>query len=132
MLQLRSKQMKGRDREGSALPLLRRQRRPGLRRGGPSGAGTAAGSGEGCWRRVAAQGGAAAPAAGSARGLDRARSCAAGRIGDATAAPVLQLVAGKRVDVVLNLVRSSPEETAQLAGLGAAAGPCVSTTTPGP
>src|SRR6202021_206957 len=41
-------------------------------------------------------------------------------------------VAGHQFDVVLNLVRTSPEETAQLAGLVADGGVFVSTTTPGP
>ena len=41
-------------------------------------------------------------------------------------------VAGQRFDVVLNLVRTSPEETAALADLAADGGAFVSTTTPGP
>jgi NADPH:quinone reductase-like Zn-dependent oxidoreductase len=41
-------------------------------------------------------------------------------------------VTGQRLDVVLNLVRTSPEETAQLVGLVADGGAFVSTTTPGP
>ena len=41
-------------------------------------------------------------------------------------------MAGQRFDVVLNLVRTSPEETAQLAALAADGGAFVSTTTPGP
>jgi NADPH:quinone reductase-like Zn-dependent oxidoreductase len=41
-------------------------------------------------------------------------------------------VAGQRFDVVLNLVRTSPEETAELVGLAADGGTFVSTTTPGP
>jgi NADPH:quinone reductase-like Zn-dependent oxidoreductase len=45
---------------------------------------------------------------------------------------VLQAVAGQRFDVVLNLVPTSPEETAQLVGLVADGGAFVSTTTPVP
>ena len=41
-------------------------------------------------------------------------------------------MAGQRFDVVLNLVRTSPEETAALADLAADGGVFVSTTTPGP
>src|SRR6266851_3167137 len=48
------------------------------------------------------------------------------------AAALLQAVAGHQFDVVLNLVRTSPEETAQLVGLVADGGAFVSTTTPGP
>jgi NADPH:quinone reductase-like Zn-dependent oxidoreductase len=41
-------------------------------------------------------------------------------------------VGGQRFDVVLNLVRTTPDETAQLADLAADGGVVVSTTTPGP
>jgi NADPH:quinone reductase-like Zn-dependent oxidoreductase len=41
-------------------------------------------------------------------------------------------VAGQRFDVVLNLVPTSPEETAALADLAVDGGVFVSTTTPGP
>jgi len=68
----------------------------------------------------------------SARSHDRVRSYGADRIVDYTAAPVLQAVAGQRFDVVLNLVLTSPQESAQLVGLVADGGAFVSTTTPGP
>ena len=71
-------------------------------------------------------------ATGSAHSADRIRSYGADRIIDYTATPLLQAVAGQRFDVVLNLVRTSPEETAQLADLVADGGTFVSTTTPGP
>jgi NADPH:quinone reductase-like Zn-dependent oxidoreductase len=44
----------------------------------------------------------------------------------------LQEVAGQQFDAVLNLVRTSPEETARLVGPVANGGAFVSTTTPGP
>jgi NADPH:quinone reductase-like Zn-dependent oxidoreductase len=82
--------------------------------------------------QLARQAGATVTATASARSHDRVRSYGADRIVDYTAAPVLQAVAGQRFDVVLNLVRTSPEETAQLVGLVADGGAFVSTTTPGP
>jgi NADPH:quinone reductase-like Zn-dependent oxidoreductase len=74
--------------------------------------------------QLAAQAGATVTATASARSLDR--------ILDHTATPVVRAVAGQRFDVVLNLVVTSPEETAQLVGLVADGGAFVSTTTPGP
>jgi NADPH:quinone reductase-like Zn-dependent oxidoreductase len=82
--------------------------------------------------QLAAQAGATVTATASARSLDRIRSYGADRIVDYTATPVVQAVAGQRFDVVLNLVPTSPEETAQLGGLVADGGAFVSTTTPGP
>jgi NADPH:quinone reductase-like Zn-dependent oxidoreductase len=82
--------------------------------------------------QLAAQAGATVTATASARSLDRIRSHGADRIVDYTATPVVQAMAGRRFDVVLNLVRTSPEETAQLVGLVADGGAFVSTTTPGP
>jgi NADPH:quinone reductase-like Zn-dependent oxidoreductase len=82
--------------------------------------------------QLAKQAGATVTATASARSHDRVLSYGANRIVDYTAAPVLQAVAGQRFDVVLNLVRTSPEETAQLVGLVADGGTFVSTTTPGP
>jgi NADPH:quinone reductase-like Zn-dependent oxidoreductase len=82
--------------------------------------------------QLAAQAGATVTATASARSLDRIRSYGADRIVDYTATPVVQAVAGQRFDVVLNLVRTGPEETAQLVGLVADGGAFVSTTTPGP
>jgi NADPH:quinone reductase-like Zn-dependent oxidoreductase len=82
--------------------------------------------------QLAGRAGAAVTATASARSHDRVRSYGADRIVDYTAAPVPQAVAGQRFDVVLNLVRTNPEETAQLVGLVADGGAFVSTTTPGP
>jgi NADPH:quinone reductase-like Zn-dependent oxidoreductase len=82
--------------------------------------------------QLAAQAGATVTATASARSLDRIRSYRADRIVDHTATPVVRAVAGQRFDVVLNLVLTSPEETAQLVGLVADGGAFVSTTTPGP
>jgi len=82
--------------------------------------------------QFAAQAGATVTATASARSLDRIRSYRADRIVDYTATPLLQAVAGQHFDVVLNLVPTSPEETAQLVGLVADGGAFVSTTTPGP
>src|SRR6266851_3395698 len=82
--------------------------------------------------QLAAQAGATVTATGSARSAGRIRSYGADRIVDYTATPLLQAVAGQQFDVVLNLVRTSPEETAQLVGLVADGGAFVSTTTPGP
>jgi NADPH:quinone reductase-like Zn-dependent oxidoreductase len=82
--------------------------------------------------QLAKQAGATVTATASARSLDRIRSYRADRIVDYTATPLLRAVAGQRFDVVLNLVPTSPEETARLAGLVADGGALVSTTTPGP
>ncbi|MFC7616412.1 zinc-binding dehydrogenase [Actinokineospora soli] len=45
---------------------------------------------------------------------------------------MLEALAGERFDVVLHLVRNSPEETAALVGLVADGGVFASATTPGP
>ena len=82
--------------------------------------------------QLARQAGANVTATVSARSLDRIRSYGADRIIDYTATPLPQAVAGHQFDVVLNLVRTSPEETAELASLPAAGGAFVSTTTPDP
>jgi NADPH:quinone reductase-like Zn-dependent oxidoreductase len=82
--------------------------------------------------QLAKRAGATVTATASAHSHDRVRSYGADRIVDYTAAPVLQAVAGQRFDVVLNFVRTSPEETAQLVDLVADGGAFVSTTTPGP
>ena len=82
--------------------------------------------------QLASQAGATVTATGSARSTDRIRSYGADRILDYTATPLLQAVAGQKFDVVLNLVPTSPEETAALADLAADGGAFVSTTTPGP
>jgi NADPH:quinone reductase-like Zn-dependent oxidoreductase len=82
--------------------------------------------------QLARQAGATVTATASPRSAGRVRSRGADRIVDYTAAPLLQAVAGHQFDVVLNLVSTSPEETARLAGLVADGGVFVSTTTPGP
>ena len=82
--------------------------------------------------QLARQAGATVTATGSARSTDRIRSYGADRIIDYTATPLLQAAAGQRFDVVLNLARTSTEETAALADLAADGGTFVSTTTPGP
>jgi NADPH:quinone reductase-like Zn-dependent oxidoreductase len=82
--------------------------------------------------QLAVQAGASVTATASARSRDRVRSYGADRVIDYTATPVAAALAGRRFDVVLHLVRNSPEETAQLADLVADGGAFVSTTTPGP
>src|SRR3984957_4715189 len=82
--------------------------------------------------QLAKQAGATVTATAGPRSIDRIRSYPADRIVDYTATALPRAVAGHRFDVVLNLVRTSPEETAQLAGLVADGGVFVSTTTPGP
>ena len=92
----------------------------------------ASGAVGGYFVQLAADAGVTVTATASERSTGRLRSYRADRIVDYTAAPLLQAVAGQRFDAVLNLVRTSPEQTAQLAGLAADGGAFVSTTTPGP
>jgi NADPH:quinone reductase-like Zn-dependent oxidoreductase len=80
--------------------------------------------------QLAKSAGATVTATGSARSTERVRSYGADRIIDYTATPLLQAVAGQRFDVVLNLVRTGPEETAALADLAADGGVFVTTTGP--
>jgi NADPH:quinone reductase-like Zn-dependent oxidoreductase len=94
-----------------------------------NGAGGAVG---GYFVHLAAHAGVTVTATASAHSIDRIRSYRAGRIIDYTATPLLQVVAGEQFDAVLNLVRTSPEETAQLVGPVADGGVFISTTTPGP
>ena len=94
-----------------------------------NGAGGAVG---GYFVQLAAHAGITVTATASARSIDRIRSYGAGRIVDYTATPLLHAVAGEQFDAVLNLVRTSPEETAQLVGPVADGGVFISTTTPGP
>jgi NADPH:quinone reductase-like Zn-dependent oxidoreductase len=82
--------------------------------------------------QLAKRAGAAVTATASARSLDRTRSYGADQIIDYTATPVLEALAGRRFDVVLNLAPTSPQETALLVGLVADGAVFVSTTTPGP
>ena len=80
--------------------------------------------------QLAKRAGAIVTATASARSAGRVRSYGAERIVDYAATPLLQAVAGQRFDVVLNLLRTSPEETAVLADLAADGGAFVSTTGP--
>jgi NADPH:quinone reductase-like Zn-dependent oxidoreductase len=82
--------------------------------------------------QLAKQAGTTVTATASGRSIDRIRSYRADRIIDYTAIPLLQAVAGQHFDVVLNLVPTSPEQTAQLVSLVADGGSFVSTTTAGP
>jgi NADPH:quinone reductase-like Zn-dependent oxidoreductase len=82
--------------------------------------------------QLAKQAGATVTATASPRSTDRVRSYRADQIVDYTVTPLLEAIAGQQFDLVLNLVPTSPEETAQLAGLVADGGTFVSTTTPGP
>lgn len=80
--------------------------------------------------QLAKRAGATVTATASARSIDRLRSYGADRIVDYTATPVLRAVAGQQFDVVLNLVRTSTEDTARLLGPVADGGAFVSTTFP--
>jgi NADPH:quinone reductase-like Zn-dependent oxidoreductase len=82
--------------------------------------------------QLATRAGARVTATASPRSADRVRSYGAEQIVDYTATPLPQAVGAQRFDVVLNLVRTTPEETAQLADLVADGGAFVSTTGPGP
>ncbi|ROO87295.1 NADPH:quinone reductase-like Zn-dependent oxidoreductase [Actinocorallia herbida] len=81
--------------------------------------------------QLAAKAGAKVTATASKRSADRVGGFGAHRVVDHTAVPLTRAVAGDRFDVVLNLVDTSPEETADLVGLVADGGVFVSTTTPG-
>jgi NADPH:quinone reductase-like Zn-dependent oxidoreductase len=82
--------------------------------------------------QLASQAGAAVTATASSSSAGRVRAYGADQVIDYTATPLPQAVAGKRFDVVLNLVRTSPEETAALADLTAGGGAFVITTGPAP
>jgi NADPH:quinone reductase-like Zn-dependent oxidoreductase len=82
--------------------------------------------------QLAKQAGATVTATASAGSAGRVRSYGADRIVDYTATPLLQAVTGERFDVVLNLVRTGPGETAQLADLTTDGGVFVITTGPAP
>jgi NADPH:quinone reductase-like Zn-dependent oxidoreductase len=80
--------------------------------------------------QLARQAGATVTATASTRSAGRLRSYGADVVIDYTATPILRAVAGQQFDVVLNLVRTSPAETAQLVGPVADGGAFVSTTFP--
>jgi len=79
--------------------------------------------------QLAKQAGATVTATAGARSAERLRAYGADRIIDYTSTPVVQ-AAGRQFDVVLNLVGTSPEETAALTGLVADGGVLVSATGP--
>lgn len=81
--------------------------------------------------QLAKRAGAVVTATASARSAGRLRGYGADRIIDHTATPVTE-AAGEQFDVVLNLVTTSPEETAALTCLVRDGGVLVSTTTPAP
>jgi NADPH:quinone reductase-like Zn-dependent oxidoreductase len=80
--------------------------------------------------QLAKQAGAMVTVTGSARSAERLRSYGADRIIDYTVTPLPQALEGQQFEVVLNLVRTSPEETVLLTGLAADGGAFVSTTFP--
>ena len=82
--------------------------------------------------QLAKQAGATVTATAGPASTGRVRSHGADQIIDYTATPLLAAVAGQRFDVVLNLARTSPEETAALTELVADGGAFVSTTGPVP
>jgi NADPH:quinone reductase-like Zn-dependent oxidoreductase len=82
--------------------------------------------------QLAKQAGATVTATAGPASTGRVRSQGADRVVDYTATPLLEAVAGQRFDVVLNLARTSPEETAALTALTADGGVFVSTTGPAP
>lgn len=82
--------------------------------------------------QLAVRAGAVVTATAGPRSRDRVRSYGAEQIIDHTTTPLRQATDGQRFDVVLQLVRDSPEETARLADLVADGGTFVSTATPGP
>ncbi len=79
--------------------------------------------------QLAGQAGAIVTATASPRSISRVRSYGADQIIDHTATSLAQALAGRRFDVVLNLVRTDPEETGRLAGLVADGGVFAGTTT---
>jgi NADPH:quinone reductase-like Zn-dependent oxidoreductase len=80
--------------------------------------------------QLARRAGATVTATASARSASRLRSYGADRIIDYTATPLPRGAAGQQFDLVLNLVRTSPEETERLAALTVDGGALVSTTFP--
>jgi NADPH:quinone reductase-like Zn-dependent oxidoreductase len=82
--------------------------------------------------QLAKQAGASVVATASTSSAERVRAYRADRVIDYTEAPLPRALAGQRFDVVLNLVRTSPEETAALADLTADGGTFVITTGPAP
>jgi NADPH:quinone reductase-like Zn-dependent oxidoreductase len=81
--------------------------------------------------QLARQAGATVTATGGPRSAGRLHSYGADQVIDYTATPLPQALAGQLFDVVLSLVRATPEEAAQLARLVAGGGTFLSTI-PGP
>ncbi|MFI9557195.1 NADP-dependent oxidoreductase [Nonomuraea endophytica] len=79
--------------------------------------------------QLAKQAGAVVTATAGPRSAARIRSYAADQIVNHTETPVPQALAGRRFDVVLNLVQTDPQETARLTNLVADGGTFVSATT---
>ena len=79
--------------------------------------------------QLAARAGATVIATASARSREQVSAAGASEVIDYTATPVVEAVRGP-VDAVINLVRTTPEETAALVSLVAPGGVFVSTTTP--
>jgi NADPH:quinone reductase-like Zn-dependent oxidoreductase len=80
--------------------------------------------------QLANQAGATVTATGSPRSAGRLRAYGAQQVVDHTATPLERAVAGRKFDVVLDLVRGTQEEVAALADLAADEGAFVSTTFP--
>ena len=79
--------------------------------------------------QLAKQAGADVTATASPGSVSRVRGYGADQVINHTATPVTQALAGQRFDVVLNLVRTDPEQTRRLAGLVADGGVFAGTTT---
>lgn len=94
-----------------------------------NGAGSAVG---GYAVQLAKRAGAEVTATAAPRSTDRVKAAGADRIVDYTATPVTEALAGERFDVVFHLVRTGPEEIAQLVELIVDGGVLISTTGPGP
>jgi NADPH:quinone reductase and related Zn-dependent oxidoreductases len=80
--------------------------------------------------QLARQAGAEVTATASPRSAERVRRYGAAHVIDHTETPVAEAAAGRRFDVVLNLVPTTKEEITRLAGLVAADGILVSATPP--
>jgi NADPH:quinone reductase-like Zn-dependent oxidoreductase len=81
--------------------------------------------------QLAARAGAAVTATASARSHDRVQSYGADRIIDYTVTPLVEALAGRQFDVVLNLVFLGPDELARLVDLVVDGGAFANTIPPG-
>ncbi|MFC7620389.1 NADP-dependent oxidoreductase [Microlunatus sp. GCM10028923] len=82
--------------------------------------------------QLARRAGATVTAVAGPRSRDRVRARGAAEVIDYTAGPIEDSLADRRFDVVLQLVRTDPEETARLVDFVGDGGVFVSSTTPGP